>query len=101
MIIEYIRYTLSKHSAAELGAAYARAGEHLKLSPECLGYELSHCSNEASNFILRILWKSDDAHMKEFRSGPHFPSFFAEIKPFVDEITEMQHYELTPVAWTR
>jgi heme-degrading monooxygenase HmoA len=101
MIVEYIRYALSKNSAAELEAAYARAGEHLKASPECHGFELSRCSEQASNLVVRILWTSSDAHLKGFRTGPRFPSFLAEIRPFVSEIVEMRHYDFTPVAWAR
>lgn len=99
--IEYIRYQLRHSSAEQLIAAYALAAESLKAAPECLGFELSRCSEEPSHFILRISWASEAAHLQGFRHGPHFPPFFAAVRPFFDEIEEMKHYALTEVAWQR
>ncbi len=96
MIIEYIRYTLTAHSPAELVAAYDKAGRYLVKSPECLGFELAQCIEDANSFILRIQWTSADDHLKGFRQGPQFPPFLAEIKPFISEITEMRHYQAMP-----
>ncbi len=62
-----------------------------------MDYELSRCVEEPSSYILRIGWTSADDHMKGFRGGEHFPAFFAEIKPYVQQIEEMRHYERTPV----
>jgi len=99
--VEYIRYDLIKHSGDDLIAAYKVAGESLRASPECLGFDLTRCEEAPSSFILRIRWTSTTDHLQKFRKGPHFPSFFAAIKAFVDEIAEMRHYELTGVEWSR
>lgn len=99
MIVEYIRYVLTTHSPDDLVAAYARALEHLKAAPECLGVELSRCAEDANTLILRLEWTSPDGHLKGFRTGPHFPPFLAEIRPFIGEIAEMRHYEVTDVTW--
>ncbi|MDR3528226.1 MAG: antibiotic biosynthesis monooxygenase, partial [Rhizomicrobium sp.] len=73
---------------------------HLAAAPECLGYDLTQCEEDANSFILRIQWHSTKAHLEGFRKGSHFPPFFAAVKPFFDEITEMRHY--TPVfGWQR
>lgn len=100
MIVEYIRYRIDGADAAEFEAAYARAAASLAAAPECADYELSRCVDEPEWYVLRITWTSADAHMKEFRSGEHFPAFFAEIKPYVKRIEEMRHYERTAVRGT-
>lgn len=99
MTIEYVRYELTKHTPAELIAAYGAAAVHLAAAPDCLAYELAHCEEQPNAFVLRIEWTSTEAHMKGFRKGPHFPGFLAAIRPFIEEIAEMRHYEPTPVTW--
>lgn len=99
--VEYIRYQLTTHPAAALVKAYEAAGTHLAAAPECLGYELTQCTEDANAFVLRIQWASVEAHMAGFRRGPHFPPFLAAIRDFIPEIAEMRHYGPTPVAWRR
>ncbi len=101
MIVEYIRYKLNVHRTDELVQAYAAAGEHLKAAEECVGYELSLCEEAADSAILRICWTSAEAHMDQFRKGPNFPPFLALIRPFISEIAEMRHYDVTEVTWQR
>lgn len=101
MIVEYIRYTLTTHTPEVFLAGYDEACRSLRAAPECLGYELTQCTEEAPSFVLRIQWQSAEAHMQGFRRGANFPPFFAAIGPFVKEITEMRHYALTPLAWSR
>lgn len=101
MIVEYIRYDLKAHAPQTLIDAYARAAEHLRAAPECLGYHLAQRTDEPSQLILRIHWTSADDHMRTFRGGPHFPPFLAEIRPFIGEIAEMKHYLETDVVWQR
>jgi len=92
MIVEYVRYSLAQHTPEELIAAYGKAGKFLAKSPECLGYELAQCIEEANTFVLRIQWTSNDGHLVGFRQGPNFPPFLAEIRAFMPEISEMRHY---------
>jgi truncated hemoglobin YjbI len=49
-------------------------------------------------YVLRISWDSLDGHLKDFRSSDQFREFFAEIRPYVDAIEEMQHYNPTEVV---
>lgn len=98
MIVEYIRYVLKDHEPGALVAAYAEAATHLAAAPECIDYELSQCVDEKASFVLRIRWISADAHLKAFRSGPNFPPFLAAIRPFISEIAEMRHYDVTAVV---
>jgi quinol monooxygenase YgiN len=97
MIVEYIRYVLTEHSGDDLVSAYTRAEEELRAAPNALAWELSRCSDDPASFILRIEWDSAEGHMQGFRRGPNFPPFLAAIRPFIGEIAEMRHYELTPV----
>lgn len=95
MAVEYIRYRMASHSPEQLIAAYALAAAQLDLAPECLAYELTRCVEDPACLILRIEWTSTEAHLEGFRRGPHFPPFLAAIRPFIGEIEEMRHYELT------
>jgi heme-degrading monooxygenase HmoA len=99
MIVEYIRYKVEAGGGESLIRAYEVAGESLKASPHCQGFELTRCTESPETFMLRILWDSADGHMKGFRTSPQFGSFFQAVKPFVKSIEEMRHYEVTSVAW--
>jgi quinol monooxygenase YgiN len=96
MIVEYIRYEVADPSA--FMSAYEEGRRALDASPHCIAYELSRCVEDASSFILRIEWDSLDGHLQGFRKSPVFTSFFAAVRPFVDEIREMRHYELTSIT---
>jgi hemoglobin len=97
LIVEYIRYTIPAERHAAFEAAYDAAQASLVASPECLRYELSRCTEEPTSYVLRIEWTSLQGHMSGFRTGPDFPAFFAAVRPFVDCIAEMRHYEPTAV----
>ena len=98
MIVEYIRYRLKEGRAEDFIAAYARAASSLNASQYCLRYELARCKEEPDVFILRIEWTSTEDHMQGFRKSAEFRSFLPEIRPYIDEIEEMRHYEVTEVA---
>jgi hemoglobin len=96
MIVEYIRYQIPAPQHAEFLAAYEAAGrEDLAAAPECLDHEISQGVEEPDNFIVRIRWTSVEAHEQGFRKGPHFPPFFAKVKPYFTAIREMKHYRVT------
>ena len=98
MIVEYIRYKIADAARqTELIYAYEAAQESLLASPHCLGYELSQCSEEPSHFILRIEWDSHEGHFKGFRQSAEFRPFLIAVQPFVGDIEEMRHYEVTRV----
>jgi quinol monooxygenase YgiN len=97
MVIEYVRYTIPADKADEFVAAYATAGEALRKSSHCLGFELSRCMEEPTSFILRIEWDSVEGHMEGFRKSPEFRAFFASVRPFVGQIEEMRHYDRIPI----
>jgi quinol monooxygenase YgiN len=96
MILEYIRYEIA--DAEPFLGAYEVARAALDASAHCLGYELARCSEAPSSFILRIEWDSSEGHLKGFRGSPEFPAFLAAVRPFIESIQEMRHYEVTPIA---
>lgn len=98
MIVEYIRYTIPEAQRPAFEQAYSQAQAALLASPHCLRYELSQCVEEADSYILRIEWDSLHGHMQGFRSSPDFRTFFAAVRPFVNNIAEMRHYEVTNVT---
>lgn len=98
MVVEYIRYTIPDDKLQEFEGAYARAAKYLRSAPQCVGYELSHASEEPGSYILRIEWTSAQDHIEGFRGGPNFTGFFAEIRPYLHQISEMRHYDRTNVV---
>jgi quinol monooxygenase YgiN len=100
MIVEYIRYQIDAGRSTEFEAAYRRAAEPLAVSPHCLTYELSRCVEEPEHYILRIEWDSIDGHMQGFRRSTEFRGFFSQIRPYVNDIQEMRHYEVTMASPT-
>lgn len=101
MIVEYVRYQMSANTPEALIEAYRAAAEALQDSPACLGYELARCVEDPGCITVRILWRSVDAHLQEFRASPQFARFLAHVRPFVGEIEEMRHYEPGDIAWRR
>jgi quinol monooxygenase YgiN len=98
MIVEYVRYRIEDAAAASFERAYEQAAGALEASPHCLGYDLARCVDDPTQYVLRIEWDSAEGHMQGFRSSPQFGQFFALVKPFVDQIEEMRHYQPTPIA---
>jgi quinol monooxygenase YgiN len=95
VIVEYIRYKIDEGRRDAFEKAYVQAGESLTASSHCRAYELTRCTEDAEQYILRIEWDSAEGHMKGFRSSPEFKAFFAAVQPYVKDIEEMRHYELT------
>jgi hemoglobin len=98
MIVEYIRYTIEGARAGRFMEDYAEAARSLDASAYCLSYELSRCVKAPERFILRIEWTSAEDHMEKFRVSPEFSTFLAAIRPYVRDISEMEHYMVTDVA---
>ena len=95
MMVKYIRYSIDNGKAEAFQEAYRRAGEALKACEHCQRYEVSRCSEDPSQHVVRIEWDSKEGHLSGFRRSPEFRRFFEEVKPFVDNIEEMRHYEVT------
>ena len=91
--IEIIRYNVPDDQQENFEKSYARAGEHLKASPYCLGFEVIRGVEERNKYIVRIHWTSVDDHLQKFRNSEEFRSFFALIRGFYNNIEEMKHYE--------
>jgi len=98
MSIEYIRYKINPDSHGEFVAAYEAAARSLDASQYCMGYELSQCEEEPERYILRIEWSSMQEHLDGFRKSKEFKSFLPHIRPFIEDIEEMQHYTKTTVC---
>jgi quinol monooxygenase YgiN len=101
MIVEYIRYRIESARAKDFVSAYETASASLKASSHCSGYELTQCTEAREHWILRIEWDSEEGHLKGFRTSAEFKTFFAAVRPFVENIEEMRHYELTSLRWSR
>ncbi len=98
MVIEYVRYRLNNSDPQAFVEAYRTAPRSPDASPECLSYELARCVEEPARFVLRIEWRSIAGHLEGFRKSEEFRPFLAAIRPYIAEIEEMQHYELSDVA---
>lgn len=101
MVVEYVRYQIAADRAEVFEAAYRTAAERLRASANCLAFELARCAEAPDQYVLRIEWDSVDGHLEGFRKGPQFPPFLAAIRPFMEDILEMRHYQATDVRWAR
>lgn len=97
MIVEYIRYKIDEPRRVDFEKAHQDAGAALDVSSHCHAYELTHCTEAAESYILRIEWDSEEGHLKGFRASPEFKPVFAAIQLYVKDIEEMRHYQLTSV----
>jgi quinol monooxygenase YgiN len=94
MIVEYIRYQIPEDEARAFEDAYRSAAASLEASPHCERYEVARCTEDPDAYTVRIEWDSADGHLQDFRHSPEFGSFFAAVRPYVDQIEEMRHYEI-------
>jgi quinol monooxygenase YgiN len=97
MVVEYIRYRIPHERQERFEDAYRDAATSLEASEHCIAYELSHGVEESERYILRIEWDSLSGHEQGFRHSPEFQPFFAAVRPFVNEIEEMHHYNVTSI----
>ena len=95
MIVEYIRYGIDDSRIAEFDDAYRRASEVLLASEHCERYEVSRCSEDPTQQVVRIEWDSEEGHLSGFRQSPEFRTFLDAVGPFVKDIEEMRHYQVT------
>jgi quinol monooxygenase YgiN len=95
MIVEYIRYNIDEPRADAFEQGYERAAEALEASKHCERFEVSRCSEDPTQHIVRIEWDSEEGHLSGFRQSPEFRSFFDAVRPFVNDIEEMRHYQVT------
>jgi truncated hemoglobin YjbI/quinol monooxygenase YgiN len=101
MIVEYVRYRVAgADRQADFEADYAVAAAVLAAAPQCVDYELTRSVDDPACYVLRIGWTSAEAHLEGFRTGEAFPGFLAAIRPYLDDIEEMRHYEQTAVRGT-
>ncbi|MGE5384354.1 MAG: putative quinol monooxygenase [Betaproteobacteria bacterium] len=98
MVIEYIRYRIPAALQADFIADYRTASAALDRSPECLAYEMSHCEEEPDRFILRVEWPSAAAHLEGFRQSEQFRDFLPLVRPYIEYMEEMQHYDPTGIS---
>jgi heme-degrading monooxygenase HmoA len=97
MIVEYTRYKITEDQSSALEAAYEQAQSALQVSPHCLSYELSRCTEDPTMYILRIEWDSIEGHLNGFRKSQEFKALFEAVGPFFNNIQEMRHYAVTSV----
>jgi quinol monooxygenase YgiN len=95
MIVEYIRYSIDDPRAEAFEQRYRRAAEALEASEHCERYEVSRCTEDPTQHVVRIEWDSEDGHLSGFRKSPEFRRFFEAVGPFVNDIEEMRHYQVT------
>lgn len=101
MIPEILRYRIPVDQAQAFEQAYAAAGDVLKGSPHCHGFELLRSDKDAELYLLTIHWDSADGHLQGFRKSAQFRAFFEHIRAYVPNLLEMEHYRPTSMRWTR
>jgi heme-degrading monooxygenase HmoA len=95
MVVEYIRYSIDGGRSKAFEGAYRSAAEALEASEHCESFELSRCSEDPTQYVVRIEWDSEEGHLSGFRRSGEFRQFFEAVGPFVHDIEEMRHYQVT------
>jgi hemoglobin len=60
MVVEYIRYSIGSERAQAFEQAYRRAAPALDASEHCERYEVSRCSDDPTQYVVRIEWDSEE-----------------------------------------
>jgi hypothetical protein len=58
-------------------------------------YEGTRCTEDATRHTVRIEWDSEEGHVSGLRQSPEFRGFFETVGPFLHDIEEMRHYQVT------
>lgn len=93
MIVEYLRYTIDAARQASFITDYKNASVPLLSSPFCQGFEFCQCVEDPTKFMIRIQWTTAEDHLNKFRGSAEFKDFFVHIKPYINDIDEMRHYD--------
>ena len=101
MTPEILRYKIPADQADGFEQAYARAGDALRQSPHCQRFELLRSEKDPELYLLTILWDSAEGHLQGFRKSAQFPPFLEQIRAYLPNLLEMEHYRATDVAWSR
>jgi len=99
MITEVIRYRIPAAQAEHFEQAYHQTETILRASEHCLGYQLLHGIEEPENWVLLLFWDSVEGHEQGFRREKYFREFFNLVKPFLNQIQEMKHYQISKMAY--
>ncbi len=97
MIPEILRYRIASDRAAGFIEAYRRAADPLGRSPHCSGIEFMRSQQDPELFLIVIRWDSAEGHLNGFRRSEQFRDFFQHVRPYVNDILEMEHYETLPM----
>jgi quinol monooxygenase YgiN len=95
MVVEYIRYSIDEGQSNAFEEAYFRAADMLRASDHCESYEVSRCTDDPTQYVVRIEWDSVEGHLSGFRQSAEFRTFLESVGPFVHDIEEMRHYDVT------
>jgi len=101
MIPEILRYKIPAEQADAFERDYTQAGEALKQSPHCLGFELLRSGKEPGLYLLTIFWDSAEGHLQGFRNSEPFRVFFGHIRAYLPNLLEMEHYQPAGMQWRR
>jgi hypothetical protein len=85
MAVEYIRRSIDSEQVQAFEQAYRRAAAALDASEHLEAYELSRCSDDPAQHVVCIEWASEEGHLSGFET----------VGPFVHDIDEMRHYQVT------
>ena len=94
MVVEYIRYTIDAARAERFEQAYRRSGGALTASPHCEHYEVSRCTEDPTQYVVRIEWDSEEGHPDRLSTELRVPRLLEAVGPFVHDIEEMRHYQV-------
>lgn len=100
-VVEIVRYNLPKEKAEDFPTIYREISKYLAASPHCQSYRVLHGVEDANRFIIVIEWDSVEGHEKGFTDSADFPKFITPLRPYLQYIEEMKHYEKTDIAWTK
>jgi heme-degrading monooxygenase HmoA len=70
--VAYIRYGIDDPRAQAFERAYGRAAGALEASEYCERYEVSRCSEDPSQYVVRIEWDSEAGHLSGFHQSHEF-----------------------------
>ena len=94
MVTEIAIFTALAGKEEELGQGIIRGLAAIRQHPECVSVHATRCIEQPSRYMLTVVWSSLEAHTVDFRGGPLFPQWRANIEGLFEASPQIFHYQV-------
>lgn len=98
---ELLRYTVTATERDDFLARWQAAAAVLQADAACVGLDIAESQKTPGEFMVRIDWRSTEAHLQDFRNSPAFASFMHHVAALIPKMSEMQDYDACHIGFKK